>query len=219
MKVPEELTGEHHQVDVLVDDDAGGVVIGEIRVDAPPDALVELLRSGEVGRGEVDEDIGRHELLLLLSRMQGRSVLVQGYLQKTSKLVKSKCRTWLPAREATLVLPAQKLFCSEVLAEYVRPDRLGVERRVELRLVARREVEAHRLRLSWAGAEHDLRERRRRASASNSLSTRRARPWPRKFTSVQTRLNSTVRSSTVMMRRRRSRPRHARATGTCPAAR
>src|SRR5690606_23287719 len=45
----EEVGLEHHEVDVLVDDDAGGVLVGEERVDAPAEGFEERFAALKVG--------------------------------------------------------------------------------------------------------------------------------------------------------------------------
>ena len=64
VKVREEFAREHHEVDVLVDDHAGGVVVGEEGVDGPAETLVELFCPGQVAGGQIDENLGGHALLL-----------------------------------------------------------------------------------------------------------------------------------------------------------
>ena len=91
----EVLLGEHHEEDVLVPDDAGGVLVGEQRVDVGAERRVERLGALEVGRGDVHEDV-RHCLApwsddaRTSSRGRCRSVSLPRYLQKTSMLVNSK---------------------------------------------------------------------------------------------------------------------------------
>src|SRR5690606_26564338 len=50
------LPGQQHQADVVVDDDAGGVVVGEVLVQLPAQRLVETLGPLQVGDREIDED-------------------------------------------------------------------------------------------------------------------------------------------------------------------
>ena len=52
--------GEHHDMDLLADDDASPRIIAELRVVREAEHLEERERSREVRDGEIDENLGAH---------------------------------------------------------------------------------------------------------------------------------------------------------------
>ncbi len=51
---------EHHDMDVLADDDTSSRVVGELRVVREAECLEEGERSREISDGQIDKDLGTH---------------------------------------------------------------------------------------------------------------------------------------------------------------